>query len=122
MNDLERPRGEVSTLFSLSLEGESLIHGVDPLSRLGMGSLSVPRRLAKVGLVGESGGVRDSPSALTCRNKRQLRVLRGDPGVLGELHPCVLVLLVGDSGGVAGPETDIYVLPTASHMPTRRFP
>jgi hypothetical protein len=34
------------------------------------------------------------------RVKRQLRALRGDPGVLGENQPSVLTVLVGDNGGV----------------------
>lgn len=34
------------------------------------------------------------------RKKRQLRLLRGDSGVLGDGQSSVLTVFVGDSGGV----------------------
>ena len=61
---------------------------------------SVLRRAAKLSLVGEPGGMGGRHSAPRSRKKRQLLVLRGELGVLGEVQPSVLMLLDGDKGGV----------------------
>jgi hypothetical protein len=68
--------------------------------------VSAPLRKVDFNFVGEAGGLgkRDSASVPISRVKRQLRVLRGDPGVLGENQPSVLTVLVGDNGGVIYPE------------------
>jgi len=36
----------------------------------------------------------------TSRKKRQLRLLRGEAGVLGDVQSSVLAVFVGDKGGV----------------------
>jgi hypothetical protein len=55
--------------------------------------------------LGEVGGVREGLSmALSMsRKKRQLRLLRGDAGVLGDAQSSVLIVFVGDNGGVRKP-------------------
>ena len=58
--------------------------------------------------VGDDGGVINGlPAPLSMsRMNKQLRVLRGDCGVLGDNQPSVLTVLVGDNGGVMQP--DLY--------------
>jgi hypothetical protein len=40
------------------------------------------------------------------RKNTQLRLLRGDPGVLGDDQPSVLIVFVGDKGGVVYPDSE----------------
>lgn len=58
--------------------------------------------------VGDDRGVKKglSISWSISRKNRQLRLLRGDPGVLGDDQPSVLIVLVGDRGGVVRPDSD----------------
>jgi hypothetical protein len=52
--------------------------------------------------VGETEGVTKGESVQKSRSrmKAQLRALRGEAGVLGENQPSLLIVLVGDNGGV----------------------
>jgi hypothetical protein len=59
------------------------------------------------GLEGDSGGEKQEVSASSSskwRKTKQLRDLCSDLGVLGDNQPSVLMVLVGDSGGVLYPE------------------
>lgn len=64
------------------------------------------RRDANIDFIGECGDVTNDLSGETSnsRKDRQLRALRGDSGVLGDSQPDVLIVLVGDRGGVMKPE------------------
>jgi hypothetical protein len=70
---------------------------------------SAIRRAAKLSFVGEPEGAAETHSVPISRKKRQLLVLRGEPGVLGEAQPSVLMLLDGDKGGVMQPKSNTGV-------------
>jgi hypothetical protein len=66
------------------------------------GMVSVLKSKLGLDFVGETGGGNNRGSTFSSKSrvKRQLWVLRGDPGVLGEYQPSVLAVLEGDNGGV----------------------
>jgi hypothetical protein len=66
------------------------------------GMVRPPRANVDFDFVGDDGGVKhgDHPPLSRPRMKAQLRVLRGELGLLGESQPSVLMVLVGDNGGV----------------------
>lgn len=68
-----------------------------------------PSWAANLTFVGDGGGVKKGSSSLSSmfRTSRQLRLLRGDPGVLGDDQPSVLIVFVGDKGGVVYPDSDV---------------
>lgn len=80
-------------------ESSSECNEVDSHVASSSGMESAPRDSLNFSPAGECGGVMKDLS-LTSRVKTQLRVLRGEPGVRGESHPSVLMVFVGDKGGV----------------------
>lgn len=70
-------------------------------------SSKAPKHVAKSGFAGGVNCVISTPWISALRKKKQLRALRGELGVFGEGHLYVLVLLVGDSGGVIRPEPQV---------------
>lgn len=59
-----------------------------------------------MGLIGDAEGEGRRSQASVSGKNRQLRVFRGEIGVRGDVQPYVLIVLVGDSGGVLKPEKE----------------